>query len=143
MAKRASEAADGDVVDIAETDESATAAEEFDASLDELEDELEDDDDLDPELDEDITADALGEDEQLDEVDDTLDELDGSLAVAVASTTDEFDDDDIVKVVADDDDAENELDGLRDGEFVCRSCHLAKRETQLADAKRLLCRDCA
>ena len=28
------------------------------------------------------------------------------------------------------------------GEFVCRSCFLVKSQTQLADKKRLLCRDC-
>lgn len=32
---------------------------------------------------------------------------------------------------------------LREGqEFVCRSCHLVKPRTQLADASRGLCRDC-
>jgi hypothetical protein len=28
------------------------------------------------------------------------------------------------------------------GEFVCRSCFLVKSESQLADRKRMLCRDC-
>ena len=28
------------------------------------------------------------------------------------------------------------------GEFVCWSCFLVKSQTQLADKKRLLCRDC-
>src|ERR1035438_4160546 len=28
------------------------------------------------------------------------------------------------------------------GEFVCRSCFLVKSQTQLADKKRILCRDC-
>lgn len=27
-------------------------------------------------------------------------------------------------------------------EFVCSNCHLVKRKGQLADAKRMLCRDC-
>lgn len=31
---------------------------------------------------------------------------------------------------------------LREGEFVCRSCYMAKRETALADPDKLLCRDC-
>jgi hypothetical protein len=32
---------------------------------------------------------------------------------------------------------------VREGqEFVCRSCHLVKPRTQLADASRGLCRDC-
>lgn len=33
-------------------------------------------------------------------------------------------------------------DHVRDGEFVCRSCHMAKRASALADADELLCRDC-
>lgn len=28
-------------------------------------------------------------------------------------------------------------------EFVCRSCHLVKARSQLADAERMYCRDCA
>lgn len=31
---------------------------------------------------------------------------------------------------------------LKNNEFICRSCHLVKRQSQLADAKRRLCRDC-
>lgn len=33
-------------------------------------------------------------------------------------------------------------DHVRDGEFVCRSCHMAKRSSALADADEQLCRDC-
>ena len=34
--------------------------------------------------------------------------------------------------------------GVRErGEFMCRSCHLVKPRTQLADEARVLCRDCA
>jgi hypothetical protein len=45
-------------------------------------------------------------------------------------------------------DAEDRSDGnlrvlpKQPGEFVCRSCFLVKSETQLADPKRVLCRDC-
>lgn len=38
---------------------------------------------------------------------------------------------------------DDEVEGLRDGEFVCRGCYIARRETQLADEERQLCRDCA
>lgn len=38
---------------------------------------------------------------------------------------------------------DDEIEGLREGEFVCRGCHIARRETQLADEARQLCRDCA
>ena len=40
-------------------------------------------------------------------------------------------------------DIEDEDDTLRDGEFVCRSCFMAKRESALADPEAMLCRDCA
>lgn len=51
-----------------------------------------------------------------------------------------FDDGPELVAVASGDD---EVEGLREGEFVCRGCHIARRETQLADEARQLCRDCA
>ncbi|MDX1657322.1 MAG: hypothetical protein R3343_00740 [Nitriliruptorales bacterium] len=39
--------------------------------------------------------------------------------------------------------AEEGEDGLQEGEFVCTSCFMAKRESALADATKMLCRDCA
>jgi len=56
-----------------------------------------------------------------------------------------FDDEDeiVAAVEADDDEDDEDVDGLREGEFVCRSCFMAKRESALADAARMLCRDCA
>ena len=62
--------------------------------------------------------------------------------VAVVPPDAEFDDDAPVAPVDDDED-DDEIEGLRAGEFVCRGCFMAKRETQLADPDRLLCRDCA
>lgn len=73
--------------------------------------------------------------------DDEDDDLDSAVQ-AVATAVVEFDDDRTRPSVADEDD-EEEVEGLRDGEFVCRSCFLARRESQLADPDRLLCRDCA
>ena len=32
---------------------------------------------------------------------------------------------------------------VRDGEFVCRSCFLVKRTAQIANRKKMICRDCA
>jgi uncharacterized protein DUF4193 len=32
---------------------------------------------------------------------------------------------------------------VREGEFVCRSCFLVKRTTQIANRKKMICRDCA
>jgi hypothetical protein len=38
---------------------------------------------------------------------------------------------------------ETEAEGVHEDEFVCSGCFLVKRRTQLADPKRMLCRDCA
>jgi hypothetical protein len=32
---------------------------------------------------------------------------------------------------------------MQQNEFVCKSCYLVKHRSQLADRRRLLCRDCA
>ena len=63
-------------------------------------------------------------------------------APAGASFDDEDADEEIVAAVTGEDD-DQEIEGLREGEFVCRSCFMAKRDTQLADPEQLLCRDCA
>ncbi len=78
---------------------------------------------------------------------------------------DELDDDDVEasldeilkeRLVVDDEDDEDEVPGDLDerqdgseqvlpkqpGEFVCTSCYLVKNLTQLANAKKRLCRDC-
>ena len=34
-------------------------------------------------------------------------------------------------------------DEVRDGEFVCQSCFLVKRSSQLANRRKMICRDCA
>ena len=55
-----------------------------------------------------------------------------------------LEDDEIAVVVAEAEDEDDEgEDTLRDGEFVCRSCFMAKRESALADPDAMLCRDCA
>ena len=77
------------------------------------------------------------------DVDVDADEDGEPLAVAVIPAAAFDDGDDEVAVVVADDDEGDEIDGVRDGEFVCRNCYMAKRETQLADPERLLCRDCA
>lgn len=58
---------------------------------------------------------------------------------------DDADDDDDIRVsrsMIDVDDDDDEDDTVREGEFVCRSCFMAKRESALADEDRLLCLDC-
>ena len=51
--------------------------------------------------------------------------------------------DDPAELTADDevDDVDAD-DSIREGEFVCSSCHMAKRASALADPDEMLCRDC-
>ena len=66
----------------------------------------------------------------------------GTVAPPPEATFDDEDDHKIVSAVTGEDE-DVEVEGLREGEFVCRSCYMAKRDTQLADPELLLCRDCA
>lgn len=106
-----------------------------------LEEELEDDLDEELEEDEDTDDDDADLDQQL-AAEDAGEEDEEHTGVAVVPPDAEFDDDAPVAPVEDDED-DDEIEGLRDGEFICRGCFMAKRETQLADPDRLLCRDCA
>ena len=121
------------------------------------EDEVDEDDDLEVDDDEDLDA-----EEELDpefEVEDDpllatepevavegdipLDEAVIPLSVVQeAEEVDDEEDDVLQRVVADEDDDDVDIDGVREGEFICTSCFLAKRPSQLADAKRMICRDC-
>ncbi len=142
MAGRTSAAGDEELDDTTRTsDDEGEVFDDFDdEDLDDAAD-LDDASHLDDAIDEDL--DDEDEDDELASTDtldgglpgEVIEELeDEQIAVAAARTLDED-----LDAVGDDDD---ELEGLRDGEFVCSSCHLARRETQLADPKRLLCRDC-
>ncbi len=84
------------------------------------------------------------EDEDEDDLDD--DDIEASLDVILKER---------LVVVDDEEDEEEEVPDSEErgegslrvlpkqpGEFVCRSCFLVKSQTQLADKKRLLCRDC-
>lgn len=57
-----------------------------------------------------------------------------------------LEDDEIAAVVAatdeDVDPDEDDEDALKEGEFICRSCFMAKRDSALADEDAMLCRDC-
>lgn len=124
---------------------------EGDVPVDDEVDPFDEDEDPESDLEEDLEEDL--DDEDADEEEDAeqgLDELaagddadneEEEPGVTVVPPDAEFDDDAPVPVV--DEEAEEEIEGLRDGEFVCRGCFMAKRETQLADADALLCRDCA
>lgn len=114
---------------------------EVDLDADDLDDDLEDDDEDDDEELEDDDEDAADEG-----LDTAPADADGDDAVAAGLALDpafEEDDEDLAAVVVGDDDDDEDVDGIRAGEFVCRSCFLAKRDTQLADPERMLCRDCA
>jgi hypothetical protein len=109
-----------------------------DEDLDELPDLEEEDDELE-ELDED-EAEAETE-EELPEDDEEPEDEEESLDVLL--TRDKGIDEELVR-------GDEPRDGLSVtgavpdvGEFTCRSCFLVKRQGQLADAKKLICLDCA
>ena len=113
---------DDDVAEIALDDDDDVAAvpavtDDDDDLDDEEEDvEIEEDDGDDDDDDEEILGfgeKALAEDELLDFVDDTKEDL-GVVTVPIG-----------------------------EGEFTCRSCFLVKRRAQLADEKKMICLDCA
>ncbi len=78
---------------------------------------------------EDVDADAAESDINLSAVE-TIPEEDGE------------EEDVLVRVVAEEDEELEDVDGLREGEFICGSCYLVKGPTQLADATRMICVDC-
>ena len=51
-------------------------------------------------------------------------------------------DEDLAEVVAAVDEEPDADDAVREGEFICRSCFMAKRDSALADEDAMLCRDC-
>ena len=112
-----------------EVDLDEDADTDLDAFDDEFDESFEDDDER-------LEPDTLESDEL---EDDELDAEPTSLSIGA------FDDEEeaITQVVEVEDDDEEESEGLREGEFVCRSCFMAKRESALADPERMLCRDCA
>ena len=125
--------------------------EEDDLGIDELvAEDLVDDEDLGDEADADVVV-AEGEEpiveieEEEEELDD--DDVEASLDVILKErlvVSDEADEEDDTEAT----DAEDRVDGTtrvlpkQPGEFVCQSCFLVKSQTQLADRRRKLCRDC-
>jgi hypothetical protein len=69
----------------------------------------------------------------------------GEVALTDAAMLATFDPEDAEAIVAlvEDDEDDEEGDGVREGEFVCRSCFMAMRMSALADPDAMLCRDCA
>ncbi len=115
----------------------------------EVDEELETEDDVaaDDEETETVTGPVLIPEEDVDEEDgpDTDVELalDEVLAERVRVTTEEEDDDDEPIVDLDEKLDQNEtVLPQQDDEFRCSSCRLLKKNSQLADKKQQLCRDC-
>ena len=122
--------------------------EEADLPTDEEQDDLDgftDVDDEEEDLDDDLEQDdeaGLAFDDDEDAVDTELGdaEVDDEEGDELPSL---LEDDEIAVVVAEADEDEDEEDALKDGEFICQSCFMAKRESALADPEAMLCRDCA
>ncbi|MGA9077189.1 MAG: DUF4193 family protein [Acidimicrobiales bacterium] len=125
--------------------------EEDDLGIDELvAEDLVDDEDLGDGADVVVVA-AEGEEPvvELEEEEEDLDDddVEASLDVILKErlvVSDEEDEEDDTEAT----DAEDRVDGTtrvlpkQAGEFVCQSCFLVKSQTQLADRRRKLCRDC-
>lgn len=137
------EGGDEDVLDPVESDDDELDEDDLDELEDDFDDEASDEDETD-DADEAEAEDGIEVplEEGLD-----ADEEDVPAVVGAVPAEAAFDDEDEARVVAavvsDDDDDGAEIDGLREEEFVCRSCYMAKRDSQLADPERMLCRDCA
>lgn len=93
---------------------------------------------------------ALGPDDDADSEETSLDELLSQRAAARRGANEpEEDTDDIMALTSEKDSPS--VDALptrvipvkERQEFVCSNCHLVKARSQLADADRMLCRDCA
>lgn len=103
----------------------------------------EDEEDDDPEA---ALAQAAGDEEESDEA--SLEELLSQRATARRGTDESEDDDDIMALASEKDSVVDEplpvkVVPIKDQkEFVCSHCHLVKARVQLADEKRMLCRDC-
>ena len=74
--------------------------------------------------------------------DDDEDSAIAAVATAAAAFDDDVEEEEDLSVVVSEELVEDELEGVRDGEFVCRGCYMAKRETQLSDPEQMLCIDC-
>lgn len=129
-----------------------------------LDDEIEDPDDLD--LEEDELLDDMLDDDVDDEDDESDDDDDGdgddessddeALDDLEAEELDMLTDDEESETLVVDEAAElrairraelamagNEVDAKTEDEFLCASCFLVLKQSQLADRRNMLCRDCA
>ena len=135
---------------------------DLDEELDEDEDLEEGDDDL---IDEDLIDDDLIEDQEEEEEEPAATTTEAPSTDEEEEEEEELDPDDVeadldsilkerLVVVEDEEEEEDEAPDPEDraegtkvrprapGEFVCQSCFLVKHPSQLADQRRMLCRDC-
>jgi hypothetical protein len=91
-----------------------------------------------------VASPVTEEDDDDDEEDDTDVEasLDEILKERLVVEDEEVDDEDEAPEADDKGDPAVKVQPKRPDEFVCQSCFLVKHPSQLADAKRQLCRDC-
>jgi hypothetical protein len=122
----------------------ATQPDELDDELDpDLVGEVLDDDDLEEE--DDLADGFVVEGEDV-EVSDETDE--GSTVLPVAELAaedleDDFADEPVLVAVTASEDEEEDIPVRRSGEFICQRCYLVKSNSQLANRKQKICRDCA
>ena len=143
--------ASDDVVDV-ELDEEPDAADLEDDSWDDLDDSLVDDDDDEDDDDEVIVATTDSDDEDDGEDDDDEEALDELEAEELEMLTDDEASETLIV------DEQQELRAIRraeisladdaggaraEDEFLCQSCFLVLKTSQLADKRRKYCRDCA
>lgn len=109
------------------------------SSSDVLDQELDDIDEIEDPDEESLDLDIEGLDGGLDPVE-VADADDADDADAPDDLTTEVDGEDVAELLVED--LEDADEGLREGEFICASCHLVKGPTQLANARQRLCVDC-
>ncbi len=128
-----------------DTDQISEIEEEMDEELDEHEDEIEDDPDYD-----DSKASAkksAKKDEHDEETTEALEELESQELKLLEEEVDDAQLVDEVKelraIRREELTMDVEAQGQRSDEFVCQSCFMVKRTSQLANKRKMLCADCA
>ena len=146
--------ADPDEIDLENEKEDFEPAVVDDVFEEDIDEELDDDLEIEDEIDDDVadTEDVEDVEDVEDEEDDTdrdeaLDELEAEELELI--------DDEVSESLLVDEAAELrnirreeltlnvEAQAMRTGEFVCQSCFLVKRTSQLANRKKMICADCA
>lgn len=137
---------DGEFLDQQDEDVGGDLDEEIDEEIDEETLDEDSDDDAfesDDEFDEDDDED---EDESGEEADEALEELEAEELELTDDEADELHVDEAATLRAirrEELTLDVEAQGAGTGEFVCQSCFLVKRRTQLANKKKMYCLDCA